>query len=137
MVASSPLLSRSPVRITLAVGILATFVVAGTAAIGAQSTVRHWANALQWMPAEHQTAPPYFDTARNLKLGHTPQAKCGPGSRPETSWQGRVPAKDYTGVLAPKASPGTPPPAPPSGTRGGNPPRPTSTPPGTSAPSTT
>src|SRR3954451_13591384 len=102
MVASRPLLSRPPVRIALATGILATFVVAGTAAIAAQPTVRHWANDLQWMAGEHQTAPPYFDTARNLKLGHTPQAKCGRGSQPETSWQGRVPAKDYSSGRAAK-----------------------------------
>lgn len=25
----------------------------------------------------------------------TPRAHCGPGARPETSWQGRVPARDY------------------------------------------
>src|SRR5205807_94051 len=57
---------------------------------------------LQWMAGEHPVAPPYFDAARNLKLGHTPQAKCGPGSHPETSWQGRVPAKDYTSGRAAK-----------------------------------
>jgi hypothetical protein len=28
-------------------------------------------------------------------LAAVPRAECGPGSRPETSIQGRVPAKDY------------------------------------------
>ena len=32
---------------------------------------------------------------RPVKSGPTPQGKCGPGSRPETSTQGRVPAADY------------------------------------------
>src|SRR4051812_50172805 len=102
MVRSRSLLSRPPVRVALpfrvvlGAAILATFVVASTAAIGAQSSFRHWTSDLQWMAGEHPVAPPYFDAARNLKLGHTPQAKCGPGSRPETSWQGRVAAQDYT-----------------------------------------
>src|SRR5205085_11542958 len=43
---------------------------------------------LNWLAGEHSTAGglPYFDAARNLNLGSTPQAPCGPGSRPETSW---------------------------------------------------
>jgi hypothetical protein len=32
----------------------------------------------------------------------TPQAHCGPGTRPETSWQGRVPARDYANGRAAK-----------------------------------
>jgi hypothetical protein len=54
------------------------------------------ANDVNWMVAEHTPVPPYFDAARNLKLGSTPQARCGRGSHPETSWQGRVPSKDFT-----------------------------------------
>src|SRR4051812_36117709 len=96
MVRPRPLLSRPSVRIALGASLPAPFVVASPAAIGAQSSFRHWTSDLQWMAGEHPVAPPYFDAARNLKLGHTPQAKCGPGSRPETSWQGRGPAQDYT-----------------------------------------
>jgi hypothetical protein len=32
----------------------------------------------------------------------TPQARCGPGSKPETSWQGRVPLRDYNNGRAAK-----------------------------------
>jgi hypothetical protein len=32
----------------------------------------------------------------------TPQARCGPGSMPETSWQGRVPLRDYNDGRAAK-----------------------------------
>jgi len=59
---------------------------------------------LSWLAGEHSTAanPPYFDDARNLHLGHTPDGNCGPGSMPETSWQGRVPAKDFADGRAAK-----------------------------------
>jgi hypothetical protein len=47
-------------------------------------------------------APPYVDAPRDLVLGHTPEARCGPGSLPETSWQGRVPAADVVSGRAAK-----------------------------------
>src|SRR3954468_9147231 len=79
-------------------------VAAATAAIGVQRTAHHPANDIGWMATEHPQADPpaTHDTARHLHLAHTPQAKCGPGSRPETSWQGRVPAKDFTSGRAAK-----------------------------------
>src|SRR5437899_11209748 len=77
---------------------------AATAAFGIQRTDHRPTNDIGWMAAEHPMADPpsTFDTSRDLNLGHTPQAKCGPGSKPETSWQGRVPAKDYTNGRAAK-----------------------------------
>src|SRR4051812_41180664 len=79
-------------------------VAAATAAVGVQRAAHRPANDIAWMLAEHPQADPpsTFDTARHLRLSHTPEAKCGPGSRPETSWQGRVPAKDYTSGRAAK-----------------------------------
>ena len=71
-------------------------------AIGSQHADHAPTNDINWMLTEHAPAPPYFDEARNLHLGHTPEAKCGPGSKPETSWQGRVPAKDFDSGRAAK-----------------------------------
>jgi hypothetical protein len=93
-------LRRPSVRLGLAVTAAVSLVAGGAAAIGSQAG-RRPANDIRWMLAEH-TAPPYFDAPRNLHLGHTPQAACGPGSRPETSWQGRVPSKDYASGRAAK-----------------------------------
>ena len=74
-----------------------------TAAIGSQrGPQRAPANDISWMVTEHDPVPQYLDGARDLHLGHTPQAHCGPGSRPETSWQGRVPAKDFASGRAEK-----------------------------------
>ena len=94
-------LSRPSLRVCLAAATMATFVTGGAIAIGSPHASRPPANDIGWMLTEHDS-PPYFDQARNLHLGHTPQAKCGPGSRPETSWQGRVPAKDFTDGRAAK-----------------------------------
>jgi len=95
-------LGRPSVRLAAAAVIIGGSIAGGSAAIGSShATAKHPANDIAWMLTEHD-APPYFDTARNLDLGHTPQAKCGPGSRPETSWQGRVPAKDYADGRAAK-----------------------------------
>jgi hypothetical protein len=67
------------------------------------SPSQHYVNDLNWLAGEHTAAdPPYFDLPRNLHLGHVPDAPCGPGSMPETSWQGRVPAKDFTDGRAAK-----------------------------------
>jgi hypothetical protein len=87
---------RPSVRIGLAALLVAS--VAGGAVAAGSSPSSRPANDVGWMATEHgvPTAPPYFDSPRDLNLGHTPQATCGRGSRPETSWQGRVPAKDYT-----------------------------------------
>ena len=98
MARTTSLLGSPSVRIGLTVAAIASLVAGGSAAVGSQHPTSRPANDISWMATEHgaPTAPPYFDAARNLKLGHTPQAKCGPGSLPETSWQGRVPAKDFT-----------------------------------------
>src|SRR3954469_10813445 len=102
MVSPTVLLRRPSVRIGLAAAMITTFVAGGSAATGSpRAAAQRPANDVNWMLAEHG-APPYFDAARNLDLRHTPQAKCGPGSRPETSWQGRVPAKDFTDGRAAK-----------------------------------
>jgi hypothetical protein len=95
---------RPQVRIALTAATIASLVAGGSAAVGSQHASSRPANDIGWMATEHGAppAPPYFDSARNVNLGHTPQAKCGPGSRPETSWQGRVPAKDYTSGRAAK-----------------------------------
>jgi hypothetical protein len=90
------------VRIALAAATSATLVTGGAVAIGSQHADHAPANDINWMLTEHAPAPPYFDEARNLHLGHTPEAKCGPGSKPETSWQGRVPAKDFDSGRAAK-----------------------------------
>jgi hypothetical protein len=89
-------------RIVLAVATSATFVTGGAVAIGSQHAEHAPTNDISWMLTEHAAAPPYLDEARNLHLGHTPQADCGPGSEPETSWQGRVPAKDFDSGRAAK-----------------------------------
>jgi hypothetical protein len=94
--------SRPAVRFGLAIGVGAALIVASVAAGAAHTPTRHPANDISWMVTEHGLAPPYFDQPRNLRLGSTPQGKCGPGSRPETSWQGRVPAKDYADGRAAK-----------------------------------
>jgi hypothetical protein len=101
MVTSTAVFRRPCVRVGAAAVMITLLVAGGSAATGSQGSVQRPANDISWMVAEH-AAPPYFDTARNLHLSHTPQAKCGPGSRPETSWQGRVPAKDYTDGRAAK-----------------------------------
>jgi hypothetical protein len=92
---------RPSVRVCLAAATTATFVTGGAVAIGSQHATHPPTNDIQWMLTEH-ASPPYFDDARNLNLGHTPDGKCGPGSLPETSWQGRVPAKDFTSGRAAK-----------------------------------
>lgn len=87
---------RPSVRVAIA-GVSAAALAAGGLTAFATGVASHRpANDIGWMATEHPVAPPYLDTARNLDLGHTPQAKCGPGSLPETSWQGRVPARDFT-----------------------------------------
>src|SRR5947199_4344203 len=98
------LLAHPSVRIGLTAATIASLVAGGSAAVGSQHAAARPANDIGWMATEHgaPTAPPYFDSPRNLNLDHTPQAKCGPGSRPETSWQGRVPAKDYADAHAAK-----------------------------------
>ncbi|HET7667933.1 MAG TPA: hypothetical protein VFK56_18075 [Mycobacterium sp.] len=90
------------VRIALAAATSATLITGGAVAIGSQHADHAPTNDISWMLTEHAPAPPYFDEARNLHLGHTPEAKCGPGSKPETSWQGRVPAKDFDSGRAAK-----------------------------------
>jgi hypothetical protein len=95
---SSSLFRRPSLRLGLLGAMVASTVVASTVATGAPRVPRSPllpANDISWMVTEHN-APPYFDAPRNLHLGHTPDGKCGPGSRPEDSWQGRVPSKDYT-----------------------------------------
>jgi len=92
------LLDRRSVLLGLAavgVGCVSAGALGAISPSGANSAVHAPANDVNWMAAEHPAAPPYFDTARNLNLGSTPTARCGKGSRPETSWQGRVPSKDY------------------------------------------
>src|SRR5437868_11517211 len=98
------LLAHPSVRIGLTAATIASLVAGGSAAVGSQHAASRPANDVGWMATEHgaPTAPPYYDSPRDVKLGHTPQAKCGPGSRPETSWQGRVPAKDYADGRAAK-----------------------------------
>src|SRR5579871_3214240 len=101
MAAWIDLVNRPLVRAGLVVAAIASFTAGASAAINAggpstptAASAPRPANDINWMVAEHQ-APPYFDAARNLVLGSTPQAKCGRGSLPETSWQGRVPASDF------------------------------------------
>src|SRR4051794_3779535 len=102
MVSFATLFHRPSVRITATAALIAAAVAGGSAATGSPRPAAHRpADDVNWMVAEHG-APPYFDAPRNLHLGHTPQAPCGPGSRPETSWQGRVPAKDFTDGRAAK-----------------------------------
>jgi hypothetical protein len=87
----------------MAVVAAATLATGATTAIGSQHGPQHApANDISWMATEHDPVPPYFDGDRGLHLGHTPQAHCGSGSRPETSWQGRVPAKDFASGRAAK-----------------------------------
>jgi hypothetical protein len=95
--------SRRSLLTGLALATGVSLVAAGITA-SASNPKQQWTNAdLSWMAGEHVTGPvPYIDSARGLHLGHTPQATCGPGSRPETSWQGRVPAKDFTDGRAAK-----------------------------------
>src|SRR3954463_14083024 len=99
---SSPV-RRPSLRLVLAGVGLTALIGGGTAAVGLQRATAP-ANDIGWMATEHPQADPpsTFDTSRNLHLSHTPQAKCGPGSRPETSWQGRVPSKDFTSGRAAK-----------------------------------
>jgi hypothetical protein len=89
--------------VAAAVALVAPLAIGTSAAVGSSShgVTRHL-NDISWMLTEHPVNPPYFDAARGLHLGHTPPADCGPGSRPETSWQGRVPAKDFTDGRAAK-----------------------------------
>ena len=70
-------------------------------ALGAPFSASGAAQQLGWMTAG-DGAPPYLDAPRSLALGHTPQAACGAGSLPETSWQGRVPARDFADGRAAK-----------------------------------
>src|SRR5437764_20575 len=96
---------RNPsVRLGLVTATGIGMIVSGLTAFGTSST--HYVDDLNWLAGEHSTATapslPYFDANRNLNLGSTPQGKCGPGSLPETSWQGRVPAKDYSDGRAAK-----------------------------------
>jgi hypothetical protein len=99
---SAPL-RRPSVRSTLVGTSLLGLVAGGSIAIGASLGGHPQHNDIAWMLTEHPAAAgPTFDNARNLHLGHTPQGKCGPGSRPETSWQGRVPAKDIESGRAAK-----------------------------------
>jgi hypothetical protein len=96
---------RRPSVRTLIAGVgIASLVAGATAAIGSQWQLPSTMNDIRWMLTEHGAGPvpEYFDAARNLKLGHTPEAHCGPGSRPETSWQGRTPAKDFESGRAAK-----------------------------------
>jgi hypothetical protein len=96
-------LRRPSLRTGLVAATIAS-VAAATGAVAVQRTTHAPANDIGWMAAEHQLADPpsTFDMSRDLNLGHTPDGKCGPGSHPETSWQGRVPAKDYTSGRAAK-----------------------------------
>ena len=48
------------------------------------------------------TPKPATDAGRPAQDGPTPQGVCGPGSRPETDLQGRVPAADYASGRAAK-----------------------------------
>jgi hypothetical protein len=103
----SPLLPQRhrPSLRTVIAGVAVTSLVAGAgAATGASGHLASKVNDIRWMLTEHGApqAPPYFDDARKLHLGHTPEAKCGPGSLPETSWQGRTPAKDFESGRAAK-----------------------------------
>jgi hypothetical protein len=95
---------RPSLRLGLAVAAAASLAAGGSVAVASQHTAQRPADDIAWMLTEHQQASPpdTFDVARNLHLGHTPEANCGPGSRPETSWQGRVPAKDFTSGRAAK-----------------------------------
>lgn len=78
-------------------------IVSSVTAFGTGTAPMRHVDDLGWLAGEHSTASgPYLDAARNLHLGHTPQARCGPGSRPETSWQGRVPARDFSDGRAAK-----------------------------------
>jgi hypothetical protein len=95
------LLRRRPVRLGLAATAVASLVAGGSVAFGASSTQSPAAKALGWMTAG-DAAPPYLDAPRASVVGHTPEAVCGPGSLPETSWQGRVPAADITSGRAAK-----------------------------------
>src|SRR3954449_138045 len=99
---SSPL-RRPSLRLVLTGVGIAALVGGGTAAGGLQRATAP-ANDIGWMATEHPQADPpsTFDTSRDLHLGHTPVAHCGPGSKPETSWQGRVPARDFTSGRAAK-----------------------------------
>ena len=96
MTTTRPRPSRHSVIAGVALAAGVSLVAAGLSA-SAGGQAQRWSNAdLSWM-ADH-TVPgpgPYLDTPRNLKLGNTPPADCGPGSLPETSWQGRVPTSDY------------------------------------------
>jgi hypothetical protein len=102
-----PRLSRRPsVRVGLAATVAAVLVVGGSAASGAPRSGPAPTAApiddISWMLTEHPQPTPYFDGARDVNLGHTPDAPCGPGSHPEDSWQGRAPAKDFADGRAAK-----------------------------------
>jgi len=94
-------LAKPSLRTSITAVLLVTAAVGGTRAAGSPHQP---GNDISWMVTEHgpAVAPPYFDVARNLNLGHVPLAKCGPGSRPETSWQGRTPAADFSNGRAAK-----------------------------------
>lgn len=97
----SSALGRRRVRLGLTAATVVSLVAGGSAAFGSSSTRRAVARQVGWMTAG-DFAVPYLDAPRDLALGHTPQARCGPGSLPETSWQGRVPAADVASGRAAK-----------------------------------
>jgi hypothetical protein len=91
-------------RVLTSLAAAGALLIGASVAVGSPKVSHHPADDIGWMAAEHQLADPpsTFDTSRDLHLGHTPQGKCGPGSMPETSWQGRVPERDFTSGRAAK-----------------------------------
>jgi hypothetical protein len=77
----------------MAAATVISLVAGGSVALGSSAASTSLARQLGWMTVG-DSAPPYLNAPRDLALGHTPEAACGLGSRPETSWQGRVPAAD-------------------------------------------
>jgi hypothetical protein len=103
MALTSSLLNRPSVRIAMAAAAVATMIAGSvTATAGKHQSASTLNSDLLWMAGDHVTTPSYLDAPRNLHLGNAPDGKCGPGSRPEDSWQGRVPAKDFADGRATK-----------------------------------
>ncbi|MCU1353967.1 MAG: hypothetical protein JWM05_3176 [Acidimicrobiales bacterium] len=91
-------MKRWPTRRTLAV-VLGVAVVAAGAAIAAAATTSVLPAQLAYDESHHL---PQAATSAVAVPPPTPRAHCGPGSRPETSIQGRVPLSDFDSGRAAK-----------------------------------
>jgi hypothetical protein len=101
MQTSRSLLRSQPGRFGIAAAAVTALVGAGMTAMATSSTGPSHANDVRWLASEH-AAPPFGTERPAPHLGSTPRARCGPGSRPETGRQGRVPAADFASGRAAK-----------------------------------